>query len=107
MVVNPEPTHGVVGSGVNPHRHRVCIFPGDPLIYVEEVAVLLANGFQAEALNSISKIQIHTLPVRPDSTTFIAHFLGISRGDIAGYEIAETWVAVLQVVVALVFGNII
>src|SRR4029077_6551164 len=56
--------------------------------------------------NGIREIQIDALPVRPDAAPFVAHFLGVSRRDIAGHEIAETRIAVFQIVVAFAFGNI-
>ncbi len=84
----------------------VGILTGNPLVDIEQIAVLLANCFEAEPVNRIRKVQVHTLTVRPNAASFIAYFLRISRRDIAGYEVAETRVAVLEVVIALVFGNV-
>src|SRR5215213_1498875 len=39
VVVDPQPAHRVVDSGIDPHRHRVRILVGDPLVHVEQVAV--------------------------------------------------------------------
>ena len=78
VVVHPQPAHRVMRSGINPHRHGVRILIRDPLINFEQVAVLLANGFQTEPVNGIGEIKIDTLSVRPDAAPFITHFLGVA-----------------------------
>src|SRR5580704_9979121 len=95
-----------MGGGINPHRDGVCIFSRDPLVNIKQVAVLLTNCFEAEPVNRLGKIQIDTLPMRADAAAFVTYFLCVPRCDIAGYEIPETGVAILQIVVALTFGNI-
>jgi GNAT superfamily N-acetyltransferase len=80
VIVNPQSAHRVVGSEIDPHWHRVSIFSSNPLIDVEQVAVLLTNCFEPEPVNGIRKIQIDTLPVRPYAATFITRFLRVSRG---------------------------
>ena len=43
VVVDPEPAHRVVHGGVDPHRDLVRVLVGDPLVHLEEVAVLLLD----------------------------------------------------------------
>ena len=95
VVIHPQPAHGVMRSGIDPHRHGVRVFSRDPLINVEQISVLLANRFQTEPLNGIREVQVHALSMRPDTASFIAHFLSVSRCDIAGYQVTKTRVSVL------------
>jgi hypothetical protein len=43
----------------------VRILSRDPLINVEQIAILLTNGLQTEAVNGIRGVQVDSLPVRP------------------------------------------
>ena len=88
MVIHPQPAHGVVGSGIDPHRHGVRVLSRDPLINVEQISVLIANRFQTEPLNGIREVQVDALSVWSDAPSFIAHFLSVSRCDVAGITLS-------------------
>ena len=49
VVVDPEAAHRVVDRRVDPHGQPVRVFPGDPLVHLEEVAVPLFDHGPAEA----------------------------------------------------------
>src|SRR5258708_30953787 len=106
VVIHPEAAHSVMRSGIDPHRHGVRVLSRDPLIDVEQISVLIANCFQTKALNGIHEVQLHTLPMRPDTASFVAYFLSVSRCDVAGYEVTKTRVPVLQIIVAFAFRDI-
>src|ERR1700730_1431920 len=106
MIINPQSAHRVMGSWIDPHRHRVCIFSGNSLIDVEQIAVLLTNRFEAEPVDRIRKVQVHALAVRTHAASLVAYFLRIPRRDVSGNQVAEAWVTILEVVVTLSFGDI-
>src|SRR5580658_8138318 len=58
-------------------------------------------------MNRIREVQVNALPMGPDASPFIAHLLGVSRRDVTGDQVAEARIAALQIVVALVFRDII
>ena len=106
LVVNPQAAHGVVRRGVNAHRNLVGVFPGNLLVHVEEVAVFFAHHRFAHAANGVGEIQIDALSAGTDASPFVANFLGSSRSDVARHQVAETRVAALEIVIALVLGNL-
>src|SRR6266478_5684555 len=106
MIVNPQSPHCVVRSGIDAHWHIICIISSNPLIDVEQIAVLLPDGFQPEPVNSVRKIQVNTLSVGPHAAPFVAHFLRIARCDVTWNKVAETWVAVLLIVVSIGLRNV-
>src|SRR5579871_5354150 len=106
MIVNPQSSHRVIGSRIDAHGNFVGILTGNPVVDIEKVAVLLANCIESQPVNRIGKVQVHALSVRPHTASFIAYFLCVSRGDVAGYEVAKTRITVLEVVVALTLGDV-
>ena len=52
------------------------------------------------------EVEVDAEPAWPDAAAFVAHLLGVARGDVARHEVAEARVLALQVVVALGFGNL-
>ena len=106
VVIDPEAAHGVVGGGVDAHRHLVGVLVGDLLVHLEEVAVTLADLVFAEALDRIGKVEIDAAAAGADAAIVVALLFGGAGGDVAGGEVAEGGVLALQVVVALVLGDI-
>src|SRR5260370_21002244 len=95
-----------MGSAIYPHRPRGRILSRNPLIDGQQIAVFFANRFEPQPVDRVGKIQIDTLPVWADAAAFVTYFLCVPRCDIAGYEVPETGVSILQVIVALTLGNI-
>ncbi len=106
VVVDPEPAHRVVHGGVDPHGDLVRVLGGDPLVHVEEVAVLLLDGPAAHAPDGVGEVQVDALAAGADAAPLVADVLGGAGGDVAGDEVAEGGVDALQVVVALVLGDL-
>ncbi len=92
--------------GINPHRNFIGVFSGNLLVHVEEVAVFFANDWFTHAADGVREVQVNAHAARPDPAPFIADFLGVARSDVAGNQVSETRVAPLEVIVALVFGNL-
>ena len=107
LIVHPEAAHGVVDGGVDAHRHLVGILVGDALIHVEEVAVALANRLLAQAADGFGEVEIDAEAGLPYPVAFVAHRLGVAGGDVAGNEVAEAGIAALEVIIALVFGDLV
>ena len=76
VVVDPESAHRVVRRGVDAHRHLVGVVPGDPLVDLEEVSVLLADVVLAQPVDRASEIEIDAVPTRPYATPLVAYLLG-------------------------------
>ncbi len=107
VVVDPEPAHGVVHGGVDPHRGLVRVLGGDPGVHVEEVAVLLLDLGASHACDGVGEVQVDALAAGTDATALVADVLRGAGGDVAGDEVAEGRVDPLQVVVALVLGDLV
>ena len=61
----------------------------------------------AEALDGVGEVEVDAQAARPDAAALVAHLLGGARGDVARGEVAEARVLALQVVVALVLGDLV
>src|SRR5271157_3850281 len=106
MIIDPEPPHRVVNGGVDPHRDLVRILVGDPLVHVEEVAVALADRRYAETVDRFREIKIDAQPGLTHAPALVADLLGRPRGNVAGGKVAVARVLALQVIIALVLGNL-
>ena len=106
VVVHPQPAHRVVDRRVDPHRHLVRILVGDLLVHVEQVAVLLLDHLGPEPLDRVLEVEVDRQPALADAAPFVGRLLGVARRDVARHEVAERRVLALEVVVALLFGNL-
>ena len=107
VVIDPEAAHRVVHGRVDSHRRLVGILAGDPLVDLEEVAVLLPDLIQPQPLDGVAEVEIDAVSARPHAAPLVADLLGRARGHVARHQIAEARVAALQVVIALVFGDVV
>ena len=107
VVIDPEAAHRVVHGRVDSHRNLVGILAGDPLVDLEEVAILLPDLLQPEPLDGVAEVEIDAVSARPHAAALVADLLGRARGHVARHEVAEARVAALQVVIALVFGDVV
>ena len=87
--------------------HLVRILAGDAVVHLEEVAVALADGVLAEALDGFGEVEIDAEAGFADAAAFVADGFGVAGGDVAGDEVAEAGIAAFEVVVALGFGNLV
>lgn len=107
VVVDPESAHRVVHGRVDPHRGLVRVLRGDPRVHVEEVAVLLLDLGPAHPLDGLGEVEVDALAAGADAAALVADVLRGAGGDVAGHEVAEGGVDALQVVVALVLGDLV
>ena len=110
VVVDPQATHDVVHGGVDAHRHLVGVLTRDPLVHVEEVVVLLAHRVLAQTLDRVGEVEVDAAAEvadhRAHAATLVADVLGLAGGDVAGDQVAEGGVDPLQVVVAVLLGDV-
>ena len=107
VVVHPEAAHGIVDRGENHHGGAVGIVTADALIHLEEVAVAFLNGMFAVALDGVAEVEENAETGGGNAVTGIAEFLGGAGGDVARGEVAEAGIFALEVVVALVLGDVV
>ncbi len=107
IVINPQPSHRIVRRGVDPHGSPVGIFPGDPLIHLEQIAVPLTYHLESLLFDHVGKIQVHPVAAGSDPPALIAQCFDGAGCDVARHQIAETRVAPLQKKVPLRGGNFI
>ncbi len=107
VVVDPQAAHRVVHGGVDPHRHPVGVLVGDPLVHVEEVAVLGLDRLAPHARDGVGEVQVDALAAGAHAPALVADVLRGAGGDVARDEVAEGRVDALQVVVALVLGDLV
>lgn len=106
VVVDPQAAHRVVHGGVDPHGDLVRVLRGDPLVHLEEVAVLLGDLVPAHAADGVREVEVDALAAGAHAATLVADVLRGAGGDVAGHEVAEGGVDPLQVVVALRLGDV-
>src|SRR5690606_27246996 len=76
-------------------------------VHLEQVAVALGDLVLAKALDGRPEVEIHSTPAGTDAAALVADFLGGTRRDVAGREVAERRILALEVVVALRLGDVI
>src|SRR6185369_851963 len=102
---DPRAAHRVMHGWEDAHRRLIGIFTGDALIHVEQIAVTLANAILAEAADGFAEIEINAEPAGSDAASFIAHFLGGTRGNVARGEVAEAGILALEKIIAIRIRN--
>ena len=117
LVVYPDTTHRVVYGRVNHHRvvilHAVNfvgqlagINVGYLFVHVEEVAITLTNGIDAQAFDALREIEEHSKTRVVYAESLVATLLCGTRGHVARNQVAEGGIATFQVIVAIFFGNV-
>jgi len=106
VIIDPETAHRVVDGGVDAHGLLVGIFGGDLFVDFEEIAVALADGGFAEALDGIGEIEIDAETAWADAAAVVGGFFGGAGGDIAWGEVAEAGVFAFEIVIAFGFGDL-
>jgi hypothetical protein len=76
------------------------------LVDIEKISVALANGIFPHTRDSVGKIEKNPASPRSDTTSFVAHFLGRARSNVAGREISEAWIFSLKIIIAVRIRNI-
>ena len=106
LVVDPQPAHRVVAGRVDAHRRLVRVLVGDALVHLEQVAVALLDDVLAETVDRLGEVEVHAVLQRADAAPGVDCTLGGARRDVARGEVAEARVQPLEVVVALVLGDL-
>src|SRR5438270_2703880 len=107
VVVNPKAAHRIMDGRVNPHRNLVSVFGRDFLVNIEEISVPFPDRLLSQAPDGIGEIEVNSTTAGSDTATFIAHFLGRSRSDVARRQISKAGVFALQVIIAIWFRNLV
>ena len=107
VVVDPQPAHRVVDGGVDAHGDGERVLTGDALVHLEEVVVALVDDLRADARDRLGEVEVHAVLQRPDAAAGVDLALRRARRDVARHEVAERRVAALEVVVALVLGDLV
>ncbi len=79
---------------------------GNLLVHVEEVAVALTNDIDTETVDGLREVEEYGETGVVDTKSLVAAFLGCTRCNVAGHEVAECRVSAFEIVVATFFGNI-
>src|SRR6188474_437931 len=94
-------------GGVDPHRYSVRVLVRDLLIHLKEVAVLLPDDVHTDALDGVFEIEIDRQAAVADAAPFVGRLFRVSRGDVAWHEVAKRWVLALEIIIAVVFGDLV
>jgi len=92
--------------GENAHRRLIGVLVGDLAIDVEQVSVTLLDDRLAEALDRLREIQVHTQTTLAHAAPLLAHLPGRPAGNVARRQVAVSRVFPFQVIIALVFRNL-
>jgi hypothetical protein len=72
-----------VHGRIDAHRRLVGALGGDLVVDVEEVAVALAHGGLAQAVDGVGEIEVDAEAGLADAAALVAHALGGAGGDVA------------------------
>jgi hypothetical protein len=106
LVVDPQAAHRVVRRRVDAHRDVVGVLPGDALVHVEQVPVLLRDDVAAEPADRLGEVEVDAVLHRTDAVARVDPLLRRTRGDVARREVPERRVAALEEVVAVLLGDV-
>ena len=106
FVVHPDTTHGVVDGGIDHHRVVVGADVGNLLVHVEEVAIALSYYVLAQTVDSLREVEEYSQTGIVYAEALVAALFSSTAGYVTRYEVTEGRVATLQVVVAVLFRNI-
>ncbi len=117
LVVNPDTTHCVVDSGIDHHGlvvlHAIDLVGqvagehvGDLLIHLKQVAVALHDDVESQTVDRLREVQIDGQTSVVHAEALVAALLGGTAGHVARNEVAEGGIAALQIVVAVLLGNV-
>ncbi len=101
LVVDPEAAHRIVRGGVDHHRRLPGRVARDPLVHLEQVPVAIRDHVGAAVRDRVAEVEVDGAAGAADAKAVVADDLGRAGGDVAGHEVAEARVALLEVVVAL------
>ena len=107
FVVDPDAAHGVVDGGEDHHRSLVGVLSHDLFVHLEEVAVAFADTILAETLDGILEVEENGETSLVDTETSVAALFGGAASHVARNEVAEGWVAALEVEVAILIGDVV
>ncbi len=77
------------------------------LVHLEEVAIFLFHHIASQTLDGIGKVKVDSQTCGADAVAGIATLFGGTGGHIAGHQVAESGIAAFQIVVAILFGDVI
>ena len=114
FVVYPHTTHSVVDGRINHHRlvvfHSVDfvsevtrINVGDFFVHVEEVAVTLLHGVEAQAVDTLGEVEEHSQSGVVHTESLVATLFGGTACHVTRHEVTECRIATFEVVVAVFF----
>src|SRR5207253_7679525 len=87
--------------------HLIRILGRDPLVHLEQVAVALLDLLATESLDGVPEIEIHAASAFTDAAPFVAHLLRGARRDVTRRQVAEARILALEVVVAILLGDVV
>ena len=93
-------------GGEDLHRLLVGAHVGDLLVHVEEVAVTLLDDLLAQTLDSGLEVEEDGQTGLVHAEACVAALLGCTRRHVARHEVAEGRIAALQIVVAILLGDV-
>ncbi len=75
------------------------------LIHLEEVAIALHDDIDSQPVDGLREVEEHSQSCVVDTVSGIATLLGSAACHVARHQVAEGWIATLQIVVAVFFRN--
>src|SRR6185369_2713136 len=92
---------------IHAHRALVAVLVGDFLIHLEQVAVTFTDGIFTKPLDRVGKIQVYTTPTATDAATVIALLLGGTGSDITWCQVSVGGILALQIIITVIFSDLI
>ena len=100
-------------------HHRVVVFHatnflgefarvnvGDFLIHIEEVAIALAHYVDAKAVDSLGEVEEYGKTGVVNAESLVATLFSSTRSNVARHEVTECRITALEIVVAVLFGDV-
>src|SRR5207245_3291145 len=77
------------------------------LVHFEEVSVAVADDLDAKPAHGIGEVEVNAQAGFANTAALVADRLGVARCHVARNQVAEARILTLQVVIALVLGDLI
>ena len=117
LIVNPDTTHGIVDSRIDHHGlvvlHTIDLvgyiareYVGNLLVHLEQVAIALHDHIDAQTVDRLREVEEHSQTGVVHTEALVAALLSGTRGHVTGNEVTECRIAALQIVVAILLGNL-
>ena len=106
LIINPDPSHGVMNCRIDHHRVLIRILINDLFIHLEKIAVPFFDYIFPQTFNRFFKIKKYGQASISYAIAGITAFLGRTGSYISRNEIPIGWVPSFKIIISVFFFDI-